>query len=122
MEDIVRCIAEYDDTLYPPLLRLYIHDAPHRRMHTATIQRYREILYDAACKAKIRMPIAHQIDLVVYFFDPSSPDLDNLITALYQAIDGKTLKKPSIMQDDGYIQKVTMSKMFPNAKPKFHVS
>jgi hypothetical protein len=37
------------------------------------------------------------------FIDATSPDYDNLLTALYQAMDGKTLKKPGILIDDGLI-------------------
>mgnify|MGYP001571481397 CR=1 FL=1 len=50
----MRCIASYDDRRYPPLLSLSIHDAPHRRMHVATIQQYRGVLYRACQLARYR--------------------------------------------------------------------
>jgi len=48
------------------------------------------------------------------FIDPTSPDLDNLITAFYQAVDDDT-GRPALLLDDGLFQKVTMMKMFPTA-------
>jgi hypothetical protein len=37
---------------------------------------------------------------------------------LEQALDGATLRSPGIVTDDGLIQKVTMSKYFPQGKKK----
>lgn len=87
-------------------------------MHIRTIQQYRDSLVDACNKAGIPIPIADPIDLSVIFVNPSSPDLDNLLTALYQAIDGKTLKGPSVLVDDGLISKATISKFFPGPARK----
>lgn len=112
----MRCIVQYFPALHPPLLQMSIHHAPHRRMHVATIQRYRDDLQKAFNAAGISTPIDHPIDLSVLFVDPSSPDLDNLLTALYQALDGNTLRPPGILKDDGLISKVTVSKYFPNRK------
>jgi hypothetical protein len=54
----------------------------------------------------------------VFFVNPSTPDLGNAYLALEQALDGSTLKAPGIVTDDGLIQKVTMSKYFPQGKKK----
>lgn len=82
-------------------------------MHVATIQKYRDAIRKACEAAGIRTPIEVPIDLSVLFVNPSSPDLDNLLTALYQALDGHTLKGPGILVDDGLISKATVSKYFP---------
>lgn len=115
---MARCIVAYAANEHPPLLTLYIHDAPHRRMHLKVIQAYREDLRASCTKAGLPTPIDHPIDLSVVFINPSSPDLDNLVTALYQAIDGNTLRGPGVLADDGLIHKVTMSKFFPGPKKK----
>ena len=113
----MKIIVQYDRVSVPPILSLVVHDAPHRRMHVKVIQQYREFLRQACTKAGIVTPISEPIDLRVNFVNPASPDLDNLLTALYQALDGATLKGPGILSDDGMIQKVTMVKYF-NQKPK----
>jgi Holliday junction resolvase RusA-like endonuclease len=86
-------------------------------MHIAVIQKYRETLKSAAEKIGLKTPIQHPLDLYVCFINPSSPDLDNLLMALYQALDGKTLRKPALLDDDGLICKVEMMKIF-GAKKK----
>ena len=104
-----------------PLLDKSIHGAPHKRQHRAVIQRYREDLYDLAYRRisdKVELPIDHPIALKVLFTNPSSPDLDHLIEALYMALDGKTLKGPSILTDDRHIQKVIMEKYYPDNPTK----
>ena len=112
----MRCIVQYFPAMHPPLLQLSIHGAPHRRMHHAMIQRYREALQVACSAAGIPTPIGHPVDLSVLFVDPTSPDLDNLLTALYQALDGNTLRKPGILADDGLISKATVSKFYPGRR------
>ena len=112
----MKVIAQYVATAHPPLLSLYIHDAPHRRMHFRTIQQYREFIRQACTDAGIVTPIDVPVDLDVLFCNPSSPDMDNLLTALFQALDGATLKGPGILTDDGLIQRVRMSKMWPPKK------
>jgi hypothetical protein len=108
----VRVIVQKVEQSGAPLFRLYIHDAPHRRMHFRTIQRYREVLRAAFLKADVLTPIDHPIELSVVFINPSSPDLGNLYLALEQAMDGKTLKKPGIVVDDALIHVVRhLSKM-----------
>ncbi len=113
----MRVIVKYDQSTHPPMLTMFIHDAPHRRMHVKVIQQYREFIRDACTNAGIRTPIADPIDLSVMFVNPATPDLGNAYLALEQAMDGQTLKGPGIVEDDGLIQKVTMSKYFPG-KPK----
>ena len=113
----MRVIVQYNQTAFPPLLSMCIHDAPHRRMHVKVIQQYREFIRTACTQAGIALPISTPVDLTVMFVNPSTPDLGNAYLALEQALDGKTLKGGGIVEDDGLIQKVTMSK-FMNQKPK----
>lgn len=116
----MKIIAKYMALADPPLLQLWIHDAPHRRMHIATIQAYRKVLFAAVRKTSIgrQLPIEHDIDLDILFVDPSTPDLGNAYLALEQALDNKTLTKPGIVADDSLIQKVTMAKFFPGERKK----
>jgi Holliday junction resolvase RusA-like endonuclease len=109
----MRCIAEYHGQMHPPLLRLYVHGAPHCRQHLAVIQRYREELVAAARATGLHFPIAHEIDLKVTFINPCSPDLDRLLTALFQALDGNALRPPALLVDDGLIRDVSMGKFYP---------
>ena len=116
----MKVIAKYHALYDPPLLQLYIHDAPHRRMHIRTIQAYRKIIYEAVRRTSVgrNLPIDHPIELDVLFSNPSTPDLGNAYLALEQALDGMTLTKPGILTDDALIQKVTMSKYFPGGAKK----
>jgi hypothetical protein len=114
----MRCHAHYDDRHHPPLLKLSVFDAPHRRMHIAVIKQYRQCLYEAIKRALemkgVSLPIDWPIDLSVLFVNPSSPDLGNLFLALEQALDGKTLtKKNMVLTDDSLVSKVTMGKLYP---------
>lgn len=104
---------KYNESLHPPLLTMFVHGAPHRRIDNAVINQYRVALMVAAKKAGIHPPIDIAIDLDVYFIDPTSPDLDNLITALYRALDGRVTSKPGVIADDSLIQRVRMSKLYP---------
>jgi hypothetical protein len=109
----MRVIVQKVEQSGPPLFRLYIHNAPHRRMHRAVIQQYREKLRPAFMKLGEPLPIDYPIELSVVFVNPSSPDLGNLYLALEQAMDGQTLKKPGILADDSLIQVVRhLSKMY----------
>jgi hypothetical protein len=113
---------------HPPLLRMTIHGAPHRRMTSAgelasttevlaakrTLEAYRGCLLYAGRRLGVRRPIEYPLDLELVFVDPTSPDLDNLLTAFYQAVDDED-GRPALLKDDGLIQKVTMMKMFPTA-------
>lgn len=114
----MRCIVRYINNTHLPILQLSIHDAPHRRMHRSTIQKYRAELREACLLAGITIPITEPIDLSVIFVSPSSPDLDNLLTALYMAIDGKTLKGSGILLDDSLVSKATISKFYPGPPKK----
>lgn len=105
----MRIIAEYDSAAYPPLLKFYIHGAPHRRMHRAIIESYRKALLQACAEIRIKTPIKSPIDLSVVFIDPTSPDLDNLLTATFRALDGKT--RSGVLADDGLIHSVKMMKL-----------
>lgn len=88
---------------------MYIHNAPHRRAHRAMLKQYREELW-AAWRAAGRVDtIITDIDLVATFINPTGPDLDNLLTALFQALDGKTGKGFTILSDDRLISRVEMS-------------
>lgn len=115
---------------HPPLMRITIHCAPHRRMTSAgelatttevlackrMLEAYRACLLFAGRRMGIRRPIDYPLDLEITFIDPTSPDLDNLITAFYQAVDDDTGSgRPALLLDDGLFQKVTMMKMFPTA-------
>jgi hypothetical protein len=112
----MKIIADYEEDEYPPLLRLYIHDAPHRRMHIRVIQQYRVALRAAMAKIDIACPIKNQIELWVLFINPSSPDLGNLYLALEQAMDHTTLTKPGIVMDDSLIVEQSTRILFPPAK------
>lgn len=114
----MKIIAKYMALADPPLLQLWIHDAPHRRMHIRVIQQYRVFLHAAIAKAGADLPIKREIDMDVLFVNPSTPDLGNAYLALEQALDDKTLTKPGIVVDDSLIQKVTMSKFFPGPPKK----
>lgn len=94
-------IISYDHT--KRLMTFFIHHAPHRRVHRKVLGQYREMLWRAAAAAGIACPIRHVIGISVLFVDPTGPDLDNLITALFQALDGKTGKGPTILADDRQI-------------------
>ena len=118
---MTKVIARYDEYSHPPILTLHVHGAPHKRMHRAVLQKYREEVYAAAMRgiaSIVDLPIDHPIDLKVLFTNPASPDLDHLIEALYMAIDGKTLKGPSILTDDRHVWKVEMSKFYPDKQTK----
>lgn len=104
-----------------PLLNMSIHGAPHKRQNRSVIQRYREDLFTTAMRKigdKVDLPINHPISLKVLFTNPNSPDLDHVLEALYMALDGKTLKGPSILVDDRHIQKVLMEKYYPDPPTK----
>ena len=97
----MRVIIQY---LHPDrLLRVYVHGAPHRRQHREVLRRYREEIWRAAEAAGIADQIAHPITLSATFIDPTGPDLDNLVTALFQALDGKCGKGPALLRDDRQI-------------------
>lgn len=114
MRTVVEFVERENDL---PLLRFYIHNAPHRRQHHRSIAVYRDELVAAAKAAKISIPIKFPVALSVLFIDPVSPDLDNSIVCLFRAIDGTSHAKPTILKDDGLVfclEKV--SKYYPETK------
>lgn len=112
----MKIIANYVATATPPVLMLYIHDAPHRRMHIRIIKQYREFIRTAMKRIGIVKPIDHNIDLHVLFVNPSSPDNGNIYLALEQAMDGKTFETLGIVTDDALIDETRMKKLWTNQK------
>ena len=53
------------------------------------LRQYRKALWEAGRETRIPAPIRNNIELSATFINPTSPDLDNLLTALFQALDGK---------------------------------
>lgn len=100
-ESAMQCQLEYDHRRR--LLTATVRGAPHRRMHRKVLEQYREKIWEAAQKAGLDNQMSHQISLSVLFIDPTGPDLDNLLTALFQALDGKTGKGPTLLKDDRQI-------------------
>ena len=84
-------------------LTAIVHGAPHRRVHRAILAQYRTALWEAAGAIGIKHPMSHQITLSATFIDPTGPDLDNLLTALFQALDGKCGRGPALLKDDRQI-------------------
>lgn len=99
----MRAIVSIDGKTVPATLNIILHGAPHRRMHIRMIQQLREEIRRACDAAGIPTPIDTTVDLSVLWIDPTSPDYDNLLMALYQAMDGATLKGPGILTDDSNI-------------------
>ncbi len=120
----MKTVVKYDDTVIPPVLRLYIHGCPHKRQHREVLQKHREELYLQVRHAYLhnrfpaKLPINHPIDLEILFTNPNTPDLDHLLEAVFMMLDGKSLKGPSLLTDDRLIQSVKMSKYYPNAPTK----
>lgn len=108
----MRCIISIDRKIKPPRLNFVIHNAPHVRIHDAVLKQYRKQIWDAALAADILNPIDEHIELKVLFIDPLSPDLDNLLMALFQALDGKAGKGPTVLTDDRLICNVEMGYLF----------
>jgi hypothetical protein len=103
---------ELDHSSFPPILKMIIHGAPHRREHIATIKAYRTALLISARSIGILNPIDYPIDMYATMVNPTSPDNDNLQTALYRALDGSTLGRESVLADDSLIQESRIKKMF----------
>ena len=96
----MRCILKYD---HPKrLLTVYVHGAPHRRIHREVLKRYREEIWKAAQAVGLQQ-MNHQISLSALFIEPTGPDLDNLVVALFQALDGKCGNGPTLLKDDKQI-------------------
>ena len=84
------------------LLTCTIRGAPHRRIHRKVLEQYRVEIWRAAQAAGLDQ-MSHQISLSALFIDPTGPDLDNLLTALFQALAGKTGKGQTLLKDDRQI-------------------
>lgn len=113
----MRAIAELNGKTVPATLNLILHNAPHRRMHRASIQAMRAELRRACAEKKINLPIDTTVDLSVLWVDPLSPDYDNLLTALFQAMDGKALKGQGVLSDDSKIGTIKRLAMFFTTEP-----
>lgn len=117
MRTIVEFTERGDDL---PLLQFYIHQAPHRRQHHRVIEEYRRELVEAAQSAKIAIPITQPVAISALFINPCSPDLDNLVMALFRALDGKGHAKPTILKDDGLVNCLEkVAKFYPEKKRDF---
>jgi hypothetical protein len=114
----MRCIVELHAARSrwdPPLLRVVVHGAPHRRQHYQVISRYRDELVRAAWKAKIIVPIRYKVNFKALFVDPCSPDYDNLFMALCRAMDGSSHTVTTLLDDDGLIYSVKgLDIFYPN--------
>ena len=90
----MRVVAKLDGSTVPACLYLHIFEL------------YRQALIKGCHESKIHLPFTTTIDLWVHFIDPCAPDYDHLLTALYQALDGKLLgkgAKPVLFSDDGIV-------------------
>lgn len=96
----MRVHLQYDH--HRRLLTATVRGAPHRRIHRRVLEQYRVEIWRAAKEAGLDQ-MSHNISLSALFIDPTGPDLDNLITALFQALDGKTGKGPTLLKDDRQI-------------------
>jgi Holliday junction resolvase RusA-like endonuclease len=72
------------------------------------LKQYRRALWEAWKAAGHVDTISTPVDLSVTFINPTGPDLDNLLTALFQALDGKTGNGPTLLADDRLISYVRM--------------
>lgn len=96
----MRVQLQYDH--HRRLLTCTIRGAPHRRIHRKVLEQYRIEIWRAAKAAGLDQ-MSHQISLSALFIDPTGPDLDNLLVALFQALDGETGKGPTLLKDDRQI-------------------
>ena len=60
--ETMRVVAEYDADQATPLLRFFIHGAPHRRIHQAVLKQYRRALWDAGREAQIPAPLRNNVE------------------------------------------------------------
>jgi Holliday junction resolvase RusA-like endonuclease len=100
---IVRTIIEISEDAHPAQLRMFVHNAPHRRAPREVLKRYRQELWEAWKAGGRTDTISAPIDLSVTFINPTGTDLDNLLVAIFQALDGKTGRGPTILADDRQI-------------------
>jgi hypothetical protein len=68
----------------------------------------------AAARRRYRRHFENNVELSATFISPTSPDFDNLLTALFQALDGKRGQGPTLLADDRQIVFVkNLGLMFP---------
>lgn len=85
------------------LLTISVDRAPGRRAHDVAHTQFREEIWRDAKKAGVPV-LNHEIKLSALFINPESPDIDNLLVALFRALDGKTGdKSKALLGDDGQI-------------------
>lgn len=106
----MKIFAEYKKDCQPPALVLYIHGAPHRRMHRAVFDQYRKMLIKECEAIGMRLPIRHEIELRVYYINPTSPDFGNIYLALEMCMDGRSRR--GIVSDDSLIDSVVLKRMY----------
>lgn len=106
----MKIIVDYQDKHDVPRLVLFIHGAPHRRMHRKVFDEYRKQLIAACKKAGMKLPLKHQIDVTVYMFDPTSPDNGNIYLALEMCLDGKS--RGGVVEDDSLIRDTVIKKLW----------
>lgn len=105
---------------------MHLHGSPHKRFMDSSagrkvMQRTRNDLYVSASRQlAIKLPIDFPIELDLFFVNPSSPDLDHLIEAVYILIDGDkgSLDGPSILKDDRLVQALKAAKYYNQPKTK----
>ncbi len=106
--------ADFIDLDPEPILRFTIKGAPHKRFldkYPIITREYRKQLLEACEEVGIRTPIERPIKLSAHFVDPTGPDLDNLLTALFRALDGRS--RHGVLADDELIHSLgAVDKMF----------
>jgi hypothetical protein len=115
----MKVFIDYDESSHPPILKMVIHGALHYRMDKHSLQKYREHINDVALSKGMLIPIYGPIDLEVGFIDPTSPDIANVLIALYRVLDLKSLSGPAVLADDGLIQAVKAYKFYPHGRSKY---
>lgn len=93
-------------------LDISIWGAPHMRSIQELKDEYRKLLRTALLASGILVPIEEPIDLRLNFIDPTSPDLDHLLTCFYQATD------KSIIVDDNLFTSVYLHKDYVQDVPR----
>lgn len=109
----MKVIASFDRHSFPPKLSLFVHWAPHERSQKRILELYKKMVCEKVSKV-VRTPIDYHVDLRVVFIDPTSPDLDHLLVALYRALDGKSkwLGESCVVTDDSLISDVSIKRIY----------
>lgn len=109
----------WDKKSFPPILRVSVEGSPHRRQPKEILIQYRQALVEAAKKAGMPIPYDDVLDVEILLVNPTTPDLDNSLTAFYRAVDKKALKGPCLLTDDGLIQSIKIAKFYPSGPTKY---